>query len=164
MRPEWRADDRQRDNVRAELHAAVDFVIDAWSHVDRMARTMGAGYPTGGGSGGPSRMIIDGEWVDVTAVERAVLTAEDRRSDVEREAREWLAGFAELRAHALVLERRARRLLPPTAQPMLVRVSSVADCVNCGQPALPRPRAGRCENCYRFRLRHDGADRKPDQP
>ncbi len=45
------------------------------------------------------------------------------------------------------------------AEPQRTRQMSVPDCVHCGDLALPRPRAGRCEACYRYRQAHGGADR-----
>lgn len=46
-------------------------------------------------------------------------------------------------------------------EPQRGRQLSVPECVNphCDDLALPRPRAGRCEACYRYRQSHAGADR-----
>lgn len=37
------------------------------------------------------------------------------------------------------------------------RVNQVRDCVVCDEPALPRPRRGMCERCYRRWGRHPGS-------
>jgi hypothetical protein len=37
------------------------------------------------------------------------------------------------------------------------RINRVPDCVVCDEPALPRPRRGMCERCYRRWGRHPGS-------
>lgn len=122
-RPEHRANERQLDDVRAELHRAVDFAVDAYPTLNKQAREMGRGFPSGsmsyGGAGG-------------SPVEAAAFA-----DDPAGRANDWLAEFDETRGHLLRLAGTARGLLP--ADPAELekargRQNSVEVCAECGDP------------------------------
>ena len=45
--------------------------------------------------------------------------------------------------------------------PNLPRRSTIVACHNCGEPALPRAKAGRCPACYEYRRRNKTERPKP---
>ena len=88
-------------------------------------------------------------------VEVAALAPDELRSQMER-----------LRHNVL----QARRLTDEAVSivaftldpvPELPRRSLVVKCHNCGEPALPRAKAGRCPACYEYRRRNKTERPKP---
>lgn len=143
MRPDRRPTEAQRASVRAELHARVDEICDAWSTIEAQARDLAPGYPTGstgtsdihGGRGGDPVGTMSGRAVDITRDPPADYDEDldgpwPTANDVEQlrtRHREWLADVDEMRGHVLRVARGARGLLPPAAA-----VRAVERCSVCG--------------------------------
>lgn len=151
MKPR-QADDRQRQSVRDELHAAIDRIVDAWPALDRQSRDMGRGFPTQGD--GPGGAGSHGDPV-------ARLALEDRL-DPAVLAGAWLAEFESWRQAARRLASKSVGLLPSTmSEP--AKLSLVggrrARCECCGDPAEAGEfKLGRwCASCYRRLLRREQA-------
>lgn len=109
------------------------------------------GYPAQsmGGSGGKGVHDPVGELVVSPAMVDPV------RNSVTR----MLKALEQALANAKDAEGALHIALHQEPQPdKIVRDSSISDCVNCGEQALPRPKAGRCPSCYEFR-RRTGEDR-----
>ena len=143
-RPEQRADDRQRGEVRAELHAIVDGLVDALPVLERQARDMGRGFPSqaGGpsGGGGVSR-----------PVERIAL---DGGSDPGALAGDALVEWARVLGGLRALDRRVRGLLPvQPAASVEPAAGRVPRCESCGASGDAFKMGRWCEGCYRRLLR-----------
>lgn len=134
LRPDQSPDARQRDEARAELHAVVDLLCDAWPTIQRQARDMGRGIAsTTGGDGGSG---AGGTHSDPTA--RVALEA---RPDPAQRALEALAEFAEFRAMARNVERRVRGLLPASEEMVpRGRQNDVENCGDCHAPIVGKVR------------------------
>lgn len=130
-RPEHRADDRQRQSVRDELHDCVDRVVDAWPVLERQAKEMGRGFPTQGDCAGPRGGA--GSYVERVALEHA--------EDPALLAEEWLSALAEARAALVNLASKARWLLPVDPESLeRGRVNEVENCALCNEPITGKTR------------------------
>lgn len=129
-RPDQRADTRQQDNVRHELHTIIDRLIDAWPTLERHARDMTRGYPTTNldGPGGTS---------EHTTVERQVIAdLVDHQTDPAFDAHQALLGIDVIRLAARRLDGRVRNLLPRPTRETPTNVDEerrIAQCADCGE-------------------------------
>ena len=98
--------------------------------------------PRGSGFDSPGRTTISGSPVEVAALAPDEMRA--KRGQLTRavhEARRLTDEAVSLVAFAL------------DPAPNLPRRSTVVACCNCGEPAVPRAKAGRCLACYEYRRR-----------
>ena len=98
--------------------------------------------PRGAGFDSPGRTTISGSPVEVAALAPDEMRA--KRGQLTRavqEARRLTDEAVSLVSFAL------------DPAPNLPRRSTVVACCNCGEPAVPRAKAGRCLACYEYRRR-----------
>ena len=98
--------------------------------------------PRGSGFDSPGRTTISGSPVEVAALAPDEMRA--KRGQLTRavqEARRLTDEAVSLVSFAL------------DPAPNLPRRSPVVACCNCGEPAVPRAKAGRCLACYEYRRR-----------
>lgn len=98
--------------------------------------------PRGSGFDSPGRTTISGSPVEVAALAPDEMRA--KRGQLTRavqEARRLTDEAVSLVSFAL------------DPAPNLPRRSTVVACCNCGEPAVPRAKAGRCLACYEYRRR-----------
>ena len=98
--------------------------------------------PRGSGFDSPGRTTISGSPVEVAALAPDEMRA--KRGQLTRAVQE---------ARRLTDEAVARVSCALDPAPNLPRRSTVVACCNCGEPAVPRAKAGRCLACYEYRRR-----------
>ncbi len=130
-----------RLRLERELHAATHIVaaLQALPQLGAEHSPDADGYPHGGNNDGP-------RGADTTSTtERAALTPPDTGTRALADAIDhFLAASKHLAAaHAKLGEYQRPK------QVEVGRTSTVGTCPACGNLALPRPRAGYCEACYR---------------
>lgn len=140
MNPATAPDDRQLDNIRAELHAIADRCCDAWPQVRRRQSEMSRGLGRGASGGVPTG---SGDPTYGAATAAGV----DPAVDLAR----WLRLFSEFVVRAYELENKRTGLMPTSADMKNVNASAHESCPECGRPVL---RGKRLDGS----LYHDGGD------
>lgn len=121
---------------------------------------------TGFSSGGSGEHVTQSSIPDRATAEHALQLA-DRPDFVAANARKMVDAISATRAMSQMALRCARTLLPITHERAEQLVAEIeggpAICANCKCDVWRTPndrlRAGRCNPCYQYRIRHDGIER-----
>lgn len=120
------------------------------------------GYPTSsmGFVGGSSKGGHSDPVLDLVQQRQEHPDSDPIRSNAAKMHRFLMGGRNELRAAVSQMECAKN---PKPGKGEISRESSVCICVNCATTVANTPadrfKSGRCDTCYRYRLRHDGQDR-----
>lgn len=146
--PEHLAEERQRAEVRAELHAIVDRLVDGWEPIQRMAKFMGTGFPSSSRLGEGGR----GAHSDPTCDQ----VANHFDGGPAEYAADWLRGMRDFIHVARGLDgRRSRLEVPVESKAKSVEAGGLCDACKrwvAGTP-VDRLRSGYCDTDYRAWIR-----------
>lgn len=127
-KPEEKADTRQQADMRNQMHAAIDRIIDHYPNI--AAEADNRGWPSNLRQDEPRR-----GGAELTSVEAAAEHQLFDRNPHTPDHGEWLAEYHELRSHVINVDARAQILDPPKAK-RLGRENTVSVCDFCHDPII----------------------------